>query len=324
MINVKICKMITLLLAISFIMFSSEEATASDLVEEILELAKKAPLVKQLNEAIALIPENPDQAVQRCQNLADQGLPEAKETLPTFRYHAGQAYLLGSSIDKDCVKAFDYFKLAKDAKEPNTIKFWSSICLRISQGYYSGNGAPRNFEKAIQFCQTAYKETSDEELKNLAKQQMQEYCWGLAKQHSTGKGDDIPQDPILAYNFCKLAAQYDYQEAKNKLGHFQGLLATGYFEGKTVDQNFEKALQHLTAAKENGFSQYDKLLPTFQFALAGGYATSRGGVGENHEKAISLFEELSKGNSPYKDIARNNYEALKRGTGDIIVWRKES
>ncbi|RIA96752.1 hypothetical protein C1645_871848 [Glomus cerebriforme] len=236
------------------------------------------------------------------------------------QYNLGQYYRHGKGVEKDEVKAFEYYKKSADqghlnaqfqlghcydygiGTEVNKAKAFELYKIVAEKGhiiaqnnlgtlYENGEGIEKDLEKAINWFNKAAENGNNEALYNLGR------CYGL--------GIGVEKNIVKAFECCKIAAEKGHDIAQNSLGIL-------YADGEGTEKDLEKAIYWLQKAAENGNNKAKyNLGQSFKCSIS----TYSKGIGTeiNKVKAFEYYEVAAE--NGHSDAQNSLGRLYKNGEG---------
>ncbi|RIA94274.1 hypothetical protein C1645_818265 [Glomus cerebriforme] len=209
------------------------------------------------------------------------------------QYNLGQYYVYGKGVEKDEIKAFEYYKKSADqgylnaqfqlgycyhigiGTEVNKVKAFELYKIAAEKGHIiaqnnlgalfaDGKSTEKDFEKAIYWFQNAAENGYEIAYYNLG------WCYEY------GKG--IEKDEVKAFEYYKKSADQGYLKAQFQLGY-------NYDEGIGTEVNKAKAFKYYKLAAEKGYYDAQNKL---------GHLYDNGeGTEKNSEEAAYWFQKAA-------------------------------
>ena len=213
-------------------------------------------------------------------------------------YMEGKKYRSGEGVEKDYVKAREYFE--KSARKGNS---YGHTYLAIM--YANGEGVEKDYKKAAQYYNYAVLKNNPVAQRNLGL--MYRIGQGVEKDYEKAKelfekaaaqdnalalidlgrmymdGEGVEKDLTKAKVLFEKAADQGQSKGQYYLGNM-------YYWGKGVDRDYKKAMELFEKSAENGNTTAQNML---------GYIYKTGiGAEQNYAKAKEIYEKLSEQGNP--------------------------
>lgn len=143
---------------------------------------------------------------------------------PISQYYLGLLYARGEGVNKDDVKALEYYTLSAEGG-------YADAQLMVSNSYSTGKIVTQDFTASYRWCLKAAKN-------NLPQAQ---YLVGRMYMDGRGTSTNVPE-----------GTEWLTRAAKNGIPDAQYYLGYLYYKGRSIPQDFEKAYAWFNIAGENG------------------------------------------------------------------------
>ncbi|MBR0172340.1 MAG: sel1 repeat family protein, partial [Lachnospiraceae bacterium] len=193
----------------------------------------------------------------------------------------GYIYDNGDGVEQDYATAVQWYTEAIEKTE------WPVSYHNLAVLYRDGNGVERDLEKTVEY----YTKAADAGYENSLA--------GLGYLYSRADDYGMEPDGNLAVEYYEKAARIGMASAYTELG----LL---YENGELVEQDYEKAVGYYTSAMEMNDAWGTHNLASF-------YASGRGGLNQDADYAVSLYERalaLEPENEELHEYAAGNLQLM--------------